>query len=390
MTFNLIATCPEETKHILVEELKELGVEDIQEDYKAVHFRATEEQFYKLHLTLRTASRIRLVLKEFRAKTSEEIYGNAREIPWDEIFTSEQSFIVDGMQTDRGEQYMSGNQISKSIRLAIESVFEKKGERIPKVDLKEPKVRVVGYLREGRCMISLDTTGKALHKRGYKFDTHPAPLKETLASAVLKMVGYDGTQNFLDPMCGSGTIVIEAAYIAMGKAANIHRKKDEFGFEWLKMLNRPMWKQIQDEVRGDRELDPPHLLHASDINSEFVKMARANALRARVEKHIQFQTLPFEELVKPAETGIMICNLPYGERLDEVKANELKEFYQSIGDKLKQEFKGWTAALIASESSPYKFIGLKPKWKRPILNGMIPCKLLYFEMYDGSRKFKNQ
>jgi len=205
-----IVTCPDETKEVLANELRALGARDIDLRYRAVACVVEDlETFYELHLKLRTASRIFRVVKEFAAHDEKMLAGPAKNGRRAEDFAPERTFIVEGVPADRGPGVMGSNTISKTIREALQASFAQHTGKIPKVDLKEPKVMVVAFIQKGRCTLSLDTTGKTLHKRGYRTEGHPAPIKETLACAILDLAGYDGTQALLDPMCGSGTIAIE-------------------------------------------------------------------------------------------------------------------------------------------------------------------------------------
>lgn len=382
----LIATCPEETKSVLIRELERLGAKDIKPLYRAVDCEVEPEQFYEAHLRLRTASRILQVIKDIPAKSPEMLYSQARRIPWHELFAPERTFIVEGVPADRGAEAMRSNDISKKVREALQDVFARNAGRVPKVDLQEPKVVIVAFLQKGRCLLSFDTAGKALHKRGYRESGHPAPIKETLAAALLDMIGYDGSQPFLDPMCGSGTIAIEAAMIALDKPPQIHRPKGQFLFEWLKDFDRDLWRHTQERLRQERREAPAQPIIARDISSKYVAMARRNALKARVEKHLTFDCGPFQDLEAPTPTGILVSNLPYGERLARSADEELKELYQAIGNTLKRNFSGWRAGLLVAEDAPHKFIGLKPQKRIPVLNGSIACKFLIFDLYAGTRR----
>jgi putative N6-adenine-specific DNA methylase len=385
-----IATCPEETKDVLIAELKALGAQDVTPIYRAVTFEAEPDVFYACHLKLRTASRLMRVIKEFPAKSPEMLYSQARRIPWPDLFDIDYGYLVEGVPGDRGREFMGSNDISKKVREGIQDAFGRRYGRIPKVDLKDPKVVVVAFIAGGKCTLSIDTSGKALHKRGYRTEGHhPAPLKETLAASILLLAGYDGTKPLMDPMCGSGTLAIEAAMIALNKSPLIHRKKGQFLLEWTKDFDKDLWRSTQDSARGERMVTLPAPIFASDVQSKYVAMARGNALRARVEKHLEFKTSRFQDL-KPIEgPGLLVANLPYGERLRKGGDDqELRLLFQEIGDTLKQKFSGWRAALLAAENSPYKFIGLKPTRKIPLLNGTIPCKLLIFDLYSGSKRPK--
>ena len=220
-----------------------------------------------------------------------------------------------------------------------------------------------------------------------------APLKETLAAAMLHLSEwsqyYKEGKPFYDPMCGSGTILIEAAYIAMNKAPLIHRKKGEFSLEALRDFDYQLWRQTQDQVRQQKYAAPEQGIFGSDINRKFVEITKSHALRARVERHITVESADFLKRKAPCSPGILVCNLPYGERLEGQGSETIKEFYQEIGNTLKRNYSGWKVALLAAEDAPFKFIGLRPSRKIPLLNGSIKCKLLIFEMYQGSKKTKN-
>jgi putative N6-adenine-specific DNA methylase len=389
----LIATCPEETKPALVLELEALGAQSIVPGYRAVAFEASDALFYELHLKLRTASRILRVIKEVPAKSPAMLRSQVRRIHWNELFDARHGFMIeiqgDHLSSEADKGGMAPKQIITQVRESIREVFERAQGVAPVVDRSEPKVVVVAHMRHGRCMLSFDTSGKSLHKRGYREQGHPAPLKETLSAAILIMAGYDGSQAFIDPMCGSGTIAIEAAMIAVHKAPQIHRKKGEFHFEWLKEFDRDLWRITQDRVRAEK-LDAPFApVVASDINSAYVAMAQKSALDARVEKYMTFNTGRFQDAKPPAPTGILVTNLPYGERIGSSEG-DIAQLYEEVGDTLKQKFSGWQAAILAAAASPYKSIGLKPKRTISLMNGSIPCKLLLFDLYSGSRRVSRE
>ncbi len=381
----LIATCPEETKPALLHELAALGATSLVPGFRAVSFEASDALYYELHLKLRTASRILRVIKEVPAKSPAMLYSQARRIRWCELFDAQHGFLVESLGADAEDGGMAPKQVITQVRESIRDVFEREQGRAPAVDLVEPRVVVVAHLAHGRCMLSLDTSGKSLHKRGYREPGHPAPLKETLAAAILILAGYDGTQPFIDPMCGSGTLAIEAAMMAVRKAPRIHRKKGEFYFEWLKDFDRALWRTTQDRVRAEKLEAPPAPVVASDIDASYVAMAQKSALKARVEKYMSFATQRIQDAEPPAERGILVTNLPYGDRIGS-REGDLRQLYEEVGDTLKQKFSGWQAAILAAAASPYKSIGLKPSRTIALMNGSIPCKLLLFELYAGSRR----
>jgi putative N6-adenine-specific DNA methylase len=379
----LIATCPEETKPALLSELAALGAGDLRPAFRAVLFDATPAQFYELHLRLRTASRLLQVIREVPAHTPAMLQSQARRIHWPELFDARRAFMVESV----GEEApgLSHRQVITQVREGLRDAFARAGGAVPPVDTAEPKVVVVAHLAAGRCMLSFDTSGKSLHKRGYRESGHPAPLKETLAAAILQLAGYDGSEAFLDPMCGSGTLAIEAAMIAVRKAPQIHRGKGEFNFEWLAGFDRPLWRATQEQVRAGKLDAPPCIVAASDIREDFVAMARKSALKARVEKYISFATAPMQDVEPPAERGLLVTNLPYGDRIGG-GVEETRVLYEQIGDTLKQRYAGWRAAILAASAAPWKAIGLRPSRTISLLNGSIPCKLLLFELYSGTRR----
>ena len=381
----LIATCPEETKPALLRELAALGATGLVPGFRAVSFEASDELFYELHLKLRTASRILRVIKEVPAKSPAMLYSQARRIRWCELFDAQHGFLVESLGADAEDGGMAPKQVITQVRESIRDVFERELGRAPAVDLVEPRVVVVAHLAHGRCMLSLDTSGKSLHKRGYRESGHPAPLKETLAAAILILAGYDGTQPFMDPMCGSGTLAIEAAMMAVRKAPRIHRKKGEFYLEWLKGFDRALWRSTQDRVRAEKLEAPPAPVVASDIDASYVALAQKSALKARVEKYMTFATQRIQDAEPPAQHGILVTNLPYGDRIGS-REGDLRLLYEEVGDTLKRRFGGWQAAILAAAASPYKSIGLKPSRTIALMNGSIPCKLLLFELYAGSRR----
>ena len=384
-----LATCPEQTKHVLVEELKSLGAREVSPGYKLVSFKADKELYYELHLKLATASNLYTVLRDCSAKNPKMLYSQARRIKWSEIFALHKTFKVDGIAGDRGPDAMSSNEISKQVRAAIENHFHECEGKKPKVDLKEPNILITCMVYRGRANICVNTSGKALHKRAYRAGGHPAPLKETMAASLLRIAGFKGQTTFLDPMCGSGTIAIEAAFLALEKACNIHRKKGQFGLEQLRSFDRNLWRSVQQKLRDAKKQAVDNKIYACDLNPQFVSAAKENALRARVEKYIDFQAKSFFELSKPEESGVLIANLPYGERLD-VDGESLESFYRKIGDHLKKNFSSWQAYLFVNEESPWKHMGLKPSRKIPLLNGSIKTKLLVYDLYRGSKKIKHK
>ena len=369
-----------------MDDLATYGATDIKEGFKAVRYRADQATAYSIHLKLGTASRILKIYREGAALSRKALFFQATKIKWDLLLDQNKTYLVEGVAGDRGPNAPSSNEISKAIREAIEACHKKRQLQPPKVDLKDPHHVIVGFYYGGKICISIDTSGKSLHKRGYKVGTHPAPIKEHLAHGLLKLAGYDGSQPIMDPMCGSGTFAIEAAYIALTKAPLIHRKKGDFGLEHLKNFDRTLWRETQDEARQMRGGELPQPIYAFDISPEYVNMTKKHALRARVERHLEIDRRDFLSAPPPPTKGLLICNLPYGDRLSQSDGQDLAAFYKAFGDTLKKQYTGWRAAILTAENAPWQSIGLRASKRLKIQNGGINCKFLIYDLYEGSHK----
>lgn len=385
MSLTMLATCPKDGISILINELEDLGARNISAQYMAVEFQVDEELYYKAHLKLSTASQIFLILRKCSAKDKATLLSQAKRIKWETIFDLNYSYRVDGIAGNRGDDKMTANEISKQVRLAIQDVFKYRKKETPRVELKDPDIVVSTLVRDGRACISICTSGWPLNKRGYRINSnHPAPIKETLAAALLKHCDYNGSQTLLDPMCGSGTIAIEAAMLALNKSSLIDRKTEDFGFSRLKSFNKNLWNKVRKDLQNKTLSNLEHKIFASDKDANYVNMAKDCALSAKVSKFINFSEASFFELEKPTPTGIIVTNLPYGERLK--SEDEMKIFYKEIGDTLKKNWSGWKVCLFVSEESHWKGFRLKPSKKTPFLNGALKTRLLIFEMYSGSKR----
>ena len=382
----LIATCPDEAKHLLVGELTEMGAEDIFVDFRAVHFTVSDKPlYYEAHLRLRTASGLYRVIKVVRAPTEEILYNQSCRIDWPELFTVNKTFRVDGIDADRSGEGIAATVISKKIRQGIVHRFKKNDKRSPPVNLKHPQVLITGFNQQYKCTIGVDTVGRRLHRRGYRTKKkHPAPLKETLAAAILLQIGYRGQKPLIDVMCGSGTLAIEAAMIASRRAPSLNRPNGSFAFENLRDFDRDEWCKVKDDVQADKRDQLEQTIIASDIEEGYVQLAKESATKAQVDQHIEFSCRPFSEVKPHGPAGIVIANLPYGDRM--ITGQPLVDLYKQMGDWLKNNFSGWEAVLITATASPYRHIGLQPRKKYKFYNGRIEIVALVFELYSGSRK----
>lgn len=367
-----IATCPHETVEVLAAELSALGVRDQSTLHRGIAFDADLETAYRAHLLLRTASRIQRVVGEFTVPDINALRAELQKIAWPEWLRSHRPFTVTPALTDAHAQALGEEAVIESVVQSIQKgAFDKSAPRFdPEAD---NPITIVLFVRNGTCVLGLDTAGRALHKRGWRLTGHPAVLKETLAASILLLAGYTGQEPLLDPMCGSGTIVIEASYIALNKAPLIHRGKDDFALEHLAGFDRTLWRRVSDQLRAAKKDALPAPIYASDIRAEYVEVARASALRARVERHIEFSVKPFQEWIPPAPSGLLITNLPYGERIG---AGVLDALYRDIGRVIKERFANWRIALLAPSDAPIHLLELRTSKEIPLMNGALPVKLL--------------
>ncbi len=364
-----IATCPHETVEVLASELDRLGVNSLKKLHRGIAFETDLETAYKAHLSLRTASRLQRVVAEGDASTIETFAATLKTISWPEWLRSHRPFNVVTTLTDPPAIALRQDRIHQAV---VESILTNPFEKAPPSFKPESEaaISVVVFVRGGRCTIGIDTAGRALHKRGWRVNGHPAVLKETLAASLLLLAGYNGDEPLLDPFCGSGTIVVEAAYIALDKAPLIHRGKDDFALEHLAGFDRALWRRVADALRAAKRNELPEPIYASDIRPEYAEVARKSALKARVEKYLSFQAKPFQEWTPPAPSGLLIGNLPYGERIG---GGKIRELYADVGKILEERFAGWRFALLVPRDSPW-----------PLLNPKNHRKLKQVELMNGA------
>jgi putative N6-adenine-specific DNA methylase len=377
LEYQFYATCPDEMTSLLAKEIASLGGTQVRTSFRVVYFNASTEVAYKAHLHLRLANRICRVLKEIPAQSPTIIFDKARKIRFHELFSDSQAVHINVFASNAGNQ-IPNHLIGSKLREAINDCFQHHLKITPNQSSRGAAVGITGYFRNNRLLVSVDTTFESLHKRGFRVDGHPAPLNETLAAALLAVCEYDGTTNFFDPMCGSGTIAVEAAQIAINRAPRIHRKKGGFGFEYLYDFDARLWQTVQDQARA-AERPAKVGLFASDVEATFIEIARKAVAKAQLKGVVQLETKDFFNTEKPAESGLLIANIPYGLRMTEKEVSP--EFLKAVGDHLKHHFKGWHCGILAPASSPLKEIGLKPQRQALFLNGAVPVKFVVYDIY---------
>lgn len=369
------ATTAKGVEEVLAAELVRLGVSEVRAEGGGVRFAGTMEAGYRANLWLRTASRVLMPLADFPCQSPEELYQGARSVPWSDYLTPAQTLAVDCNVRDSALTH-SGFVALKTKDAIVDLLREQHGSR-PNVDTKDPDLRINVRLFKNRCTVSLDMSGLPLDRRDYRLDRHEAPLKENLAAALVELSGWDGSTPFVDPMCGTGTIAIEAALKALRVAPGLLRAG--FGFQRWPGFDQRLWQRLVDEARAGVLAELPAPIAGSDISHSAIAMAHENARRAGVGDLISLGRGEVAELSPPPGPGVLIFNPPYGKRLGEEE--ELKPLYKQIGDVLKQRCKGYTAYLFTGNLELAKSVGLKASRRIVLFNGPIECRLLKYEMY---------
>lgn len=369
------ATTAKGVEEVLAAEMTRLGLPDVAIESGGVRFTGGMEAAYRANLWLRSASRVLMPLAEFACEGPEQLYQGVRTVPWNEYLTPAMTLAVDCNLRDSTLTH-SGFVALKTKDAIVDEVRDHCGSR-PNVDTKDPDLRVNVRLFRNRCTLSLDCTGTSLDRRGYRLDRHEAPLKENLAAALVELSGWDGSVPFLDPMCGTGTIAIEAALKALRIPPGLLRTG--FGFQRWLGFDRRVWDRLVEEAREGMLAALPAQVLGSDISHSAVAMAHENARRAGVGELIGLGRGEIGELSPPAGPGVLIFNPPYGKRLGEEE--QLKPLYKEIGDVMKKRCKGYTAYLFTGNLELAKSVGLKASRRIVLYNGPIECRLLKYEMY---------
>ena len=377
-TYSLFVTCPRGLEAPLSQELEQLKCQDIRAVDGGVACKGGMEQVYRINLHSRTASRVLLRLTKSGYRNEQDIYKAAKNIRWTDWFDLEQTFKV--KVEGKRAQVKSLDFVGLKIKDAVCDVFRDACGARPSVGKIRPDIRIHAFIDERDIQIFIDTSGEALFKRGYRQDTGEAPMRENLAAGLLLLAGYDGSQPFQDPFCGSGTIVIEAAWIATRRAPGLMRR---FGFEKLKNFDAALWKKLQHEA--ETQIRPaPASISGSDNDRHMIRAAVANAQAAEVDTFLRFEVKDAQDTRPNGEGGILISNPPYGVRLAEVQA--LQALYPQLGAWLKQHYAGWLAGMFTGDRDMPKFMRLSPKRKIPLYNGNLDCRLFLMDMVKGSNR----
>lgn len=374
--FKLVAKTLAGLENVLADEIKALGGESVLVERRAVSFVGDQEMMYKANFHLRTAIKILKPIAEFEVTNRDELYDHAKEIPWTNYLALGKSFAIDA--TVQSEMFVNSMFASLRVKDAIADQFREATGKRPSVNSDDPDIRINVHLMNNHCTLSLDSSGDSLHKRGYRIGQGEAPINEVLAAGMIMLTGWHGEKDFFDPMCGSGTLLIEAAMIAKGIPPGMYRKS--FGFEQWPDFNEKLFAEIYN---GEYEKEFEGKIYGSDISPMDIALAKANVKNASLSKVIELQVQDFINSEPPFANGIIITNPPYGERM---KPQSITELYASVGNTLKNKFAGFEAWIITSSEDGLKSIGLKPAKKIDLYNGALACSFRCFELFRGSHK----
>ena len=369
-------------EEILAAELRALGAQNVTQGVRMVSFDGDKGFMYKANLSLRTALKILKPIKTFTVYNEESLYNGVKSIDWSEIFLANQTFAIDS--TVNSEAFNNSLFVILKSKDAIVDQFREEFDKRPSIDKDHPDIRVHVHIQKEVCTVSLDTSGDSLHHRGYRTATNIAPINEVLAAGILLHSGWRGQTNFLDPMCGSGTLLVEAAMIACNIPPNINRR--EFAFEKWRDWDEDLFDKIEESLLNKIK-DFPYQILGYDKAPSAIRKSIDNIRNANLEEYITVEQKDFFNSEKTTQGPLhMVFNPPYGERLD----IDLERFYREIGDTLKQSYPQTEAWFITGNMDALKFVGLKTTRRIKLFNGKIESRLVRYDIYEGSKKAKFQ
>ncbi|MGN0058710.1 MAG: THUMP domain-containing protein [Phocaeicola plebeius] len=375
--FELIAKTFQGLEEVLAQELTELGASNIEIGRRMVSFTGDKAMMYKANFCLRTAIRILKPIKHFTAKTADEVYEAVKSMAWEEYLDNTSSFAVDAVVFSN--EFRHSMYVAYRVKDAIVDYFREKTGNRPSVRINKPDLTIHIHIAEDQCTLALDSSGESLHRRGYRQEQVEAPLNEVLAAGMILMTGWRGECDLIDPMCGSGTIPIEAALIARNIAPGVFRKG--FGFEKWKDYDPELFDAIYNDDSQERPFE--HKIYGYDNNPKAHAIATHNVKAAGVSREIELKIQPFQQFEQPAEKSIIITNPPYGER---ISSDDLLGLYQMIGERLKHAFLNNDAWVLSYRDECFDQIGLKASAKIPLFNGALECQFRKYQIFDGKYK----
>ena len=386
-TFSMLSKTFKGLEEVLAQELIALGANEVQLERRAVSFRGDKALLYRANLCLRTALRILVPIASFKAKDTDALYNQLKKINWSAYMQSTTTFAIDA--TVYSETFRNSRFVTYRVKDAIADYWLEKENQRPSVSTREPDLLINIHIGNEQVTVSLDSSGESLHKRGYRVATTEAPISEVLAAGMLLMAGWNGQSDLYDPMCGSGTFLIEAALIARNIAPGVFRSA--YAFEKWPDFDADLWSDIYNDDSHERDFT--HKIYGSDASFYAIQQAAKNIKAAGVQKDIELKQIRIEEIKSPytlpmgegkgGASPLVMLNPPYGERLHSNK--EMEDLYTAIGSTLKHQFAGATAWIISSNAAAMKCIGLKPSKKYHLLNGELDCQFNRYDLFAGKR-----
>jgi putative N6-adenine-specific DNA methylase len=376
-TFEMIAKTLYGLEDVLAKELIELGADSVQIGRRMVSFEGDLTLLYKANIHCRTALRILKPISHFKAKNADEIYEKIKQIDWDVFLSPQKTFAVDSVV--HSETFTHSKFAAYRTKDAIVDFFTERGEKRPSVSITNPDVLLHLHISHNDCSISLDSSGESLHKRGYRESQTEAPLNEVLAAGMILKTGWKGDSDFIDPMCGSGTLLIEAAMIALNIPPGIHRKS--FAFEKWPDFNRELLEELYNDDSSERTFE--HRITGSDISPAAIEIARKNIKSAGLSSYIDLKVMPLQQYREAPEKGIVVMNPPYGER---ISSPDLFGMYEMIGERMKHVFMGHDVWILSFREECFDKTGLKPSVKIKLKNGSLDCEFRKYEIFAGKRR----
>ncbi len=376
-TFELIAKTFMGLEPVLAKELTALGANDVQIGRRMVSFTGDKELMYRANFQLHTAIKILKPIHHFKARSADDVYEEIKKLDWTTYLGDDRTFAVDSVVFS--EEFRHSKFVSYKVKDAIvDQLRERTGKR-PNISVANPDLRLHIHIAEDQCTLCLDSSGESLHRRGYRQESVEAPINEVLAAGIILMTGWQGDTDFIDPMCGSGTFLVEAALIARNMAPGLFRK--EYAFEKWPDFDAELFDNIYNDDSQEREFK--HHIYGYDIDFKAVNTARMNVKAAGLSDCISVEQQDFKDFQQPREKAIIVTNPPYGER---ISTPNLLETYRMIGERLKHQFMGGDAWIITYREECFEQIGLKPSIKIPLYNGSLECELRKYQMFDGKMK----
>ncbi len=377
MEFELIAKTFMGLEPILAQELTQLGANNVQIGRRMVSFTGNKELMYRANFQLHTAIKILKPISHFKAKSADDVYNEVKKTDWSSYLDNSKTFAVDAVVFS--EEFRHSKFVSYKVKDAIVDQFREKTGNRPNISVSNPDLRLHIHIAEDDCTLCLDSSGESLHRRGYRQESVEAPLNEVLAAGMILQTGWKGETDFIDPMCGSGTLLIEAALIARNISPGVFRK--EYAFEKWPDFDQDLFDAIYNDDSQEREFT--HHIYGYDIDMKCVGKARLNVKAAGLTNDITIEQADFKDFTQPQEKSIMVTNPPYGER---ISTPDLLGTYRMIGEKLKHAFTGNEAWILSYREECFEQIGLRPSLKVPLYNGSLECEFRKYSIFEGKLK----